>query len=291
MTRRHALKTIATTGALASLPHLSSSELSAAAASAAPTNGSFRHSVCKWCYRLPLEKFAQEAKKIGLHSIELLNLNEVPVVQKHGLSCAVLNGPSAINNGFNRKANHAKFVPAFIKAIEEAAALGVPNIICFSGNRNKGQSDEEGLEVCAEGLKQIMSAAEKAKVTLIMELLNSKVNHRGYQCDHTEWGAKLVDKVGSERFKLLYDIYHMQIMEGDVIRNINQYKDRIGHYHTAGNPGRNEFEPQDAQELYYPGIMKAIHDSGYRGYVGQEFVPRRNPLTSLANAIQICTVA
>jgi hydroxypyruvate isomerase len=289
MNRRNALKTIAAAGSLAVFSRVTPA---ASAQSSVSSGGdSFKHSVCAWCYKkIPLEKFAVAAKKIGLDSIELLNLNQIPVVQKHGLACAVANGPTAIENGFNRRENHKRFVPAYIKAIEQCGKLGVPNIICFSGNRRK-QPDAEGLEICAEGVKQIMSAAEKAKVTVIMELLNSKVNHKDYQCDHTAWGVELVKRVGSERFKLLYDIYHMQIMEGDVIRNIRQYKDYIGHYHTAGNPGRNEFEPQDVQELNYPAIMKAIHDTGYRGYVGQEFVPTRDPLASLAAAVKICTVS
>ncbi|MDR1497028.1 MAG: TIM barrel protein [Puniceicoccales bacterium] len=287
MNRRDVLKTIA---AASSLAVFTPDTSAARNKNAASSSGSFKHSVCAWCYRMPLEKLILGAKKIGLDSVELLNLDQIPLVQKHGLTCAVANGPSSIPNGFNRSENHKRYVPAFIKAIEQCAALNVPNIICFSGNR-RGQSDAEGLEICAQGLKQIMSAAEKNKVTVVMELLNSKINHKDYQCDHTEWGVELVKRVGSERFKLLYDIYHMQVMEGDVIRNIRRYKDYIGHYHTAGNPGRNEFEPQDVQELNYTAISKTIHDIGFRGYLGQEFTPRRSPLASLAAAVKICTVS
>jgi hydroxypyruvate isomerase len=178
-------------------------------------------------------------------------------------------------------------VPAFIERIRECADAGIPSVICFSGNR-RGQSDEEGIEICAEGLKQIMPAAERAGVSVVMELLNSRVNHKDYQCDRTPWGVALCQKVGSERFKLLYDIYHMQIMEGDIIRTIQNNHTYIGHYHTGGNPGRNEID--ETQELNYPAIMRAIKATGYQGFVGQEFIPKRDPLTSLREAIRLCSV-
>ncbi|MDR1010090.1 MAG: TIM barrel protein [Opitutaceae bacterium] len=299
MNRRQALKTIAATGALTALTRMTPtalaapSEISNMKSEIPPAPGALRQSVCAWCYikKIPLPEFALAAKKLGLGSIELLDPAQWPVVQKAGLECAVANGPksSSIRRGFNRREHHANLVPDFLARIAECSESGIPNLICFSGNRD-GQSDEEGLEICAEGLKKITSAAEKARVTLIMELLNSKVNHKDYQCDHTAWGVELVKRVGSDRFKLLYDIYHMQVMEGDVIRTIRESAPCIGHYHTAGNPGRNEFEPADAQELNYPAIMRAIRDTGYRGYIGQEFVPKRDPLTSLAAAIKICAV-
>jgi hydroxypyruvate isomerase len=166
---------------------------------------------------------------------------------------------------------------------------GFENVICFSGNR-EGMADEQGLENCAKGLKRLLATAEKYKVTLVMELLNSKVNHKDYMCDRTPWGVELCKRIGSERFKLLYDIYHMQIMEGDVIRTIKDNHAYIAHYHTAGNPGRNEFEPQDIQELNYPAIMQAIVETGYQGHVGQEFIPTRDKVTSLAEAVRICDV-
>jgi hydroxypyruvate isomerase len=303
MNRRHALKSLAVTAATAAFTALPRIPLFGADAAtttetvAPPAAGSFRHSVCKWCYdrplRLPLDKFAAEVKKIGVHSIELLQLKEIPVVQAAGLECAVGYAPDggSINRAFNRRDLHARLVPSFLKTIEECAALRVSNVICFSGNRNRGQSDDEALDVCAEGLKKIMSAAEKFKVTVIMELLNSAVDHKGYQCDNTAWGVRLADKIGSPRFKLLYDIYHMRVMGEDVVATIRARKDYIAHYHTAGVPGRHEFEPRDKQKLDYPAIMKVIHDLGFRGYVGQEFVPTRKPLESLAAAVKICTVA
>ncbi|MDR2430460.1 MAG: TIM barrel protein [Puniceicoccales bacterium] len=293
MNRRQALKTAALAGVATALSRLAPS-LRAEAPSPVPAPGnSFKHSVCYWCCRMPLDKLADAAGKIGLHSIELLSLDQIPIVQKRGLTCACAYGPKetrSIDDGFNRRKNHDKFLAGYEDAIARCAKLGIPSIICFSGKRMKDQSDEEGLKVCAEGLRRIMPAAEKAGVTLIMELLNSKVNHKGYLCDRTAWGVELVKRVGSERFKLLYDIYHMQVMEGDVIRTIRENHKHIAHYHTAGNPGRNEFEPQDIQELNYPAIMKAIHDTGFRGYVGQEFNPKRKLLASLENAVKICTV-
>ncbi len=250
--------------------------------------GNINHSACKWCYpKLSVEELAAQGKAVGLQSIELLGPADWPILKKYGLTCAMAEGPSTIPDGFNRTENHAKLVPAFKQRIQEAADAGLPNVIVFSGNR-RGMSDEEGLQNCAAGLKQIMSAAEKAKVTICMELLNSKVDHADYMCDHTAWGAALVQAVGSDRFKLLYDIYHMQIMEGDVIRTIRNNHQYIGHYHTGGNPGRNEID--ETQELYYPAIMRAIVDTGYKGFVAQEFIPKRDPITSLGEAIKICDV-
>lgn len=249
---------------------------------------SFHHSVCKWCYKdIPLEDLAAAAKGLGLESIELLGPEDFPLLKKHGLTCAMANGASTIRDGFNRRENHERLEAGFIKRIQECADAGVPNVICFSGSR-KGQADELGLEICAEGLKRIMGKAEKAGVNVVMELLNSRVNHPDYQCDHTEWGVELCKRVGSERFKLLYDIYHMQIMEGDVIRTIQTHHKYIAHYHTGGNPGRNEID--ETQELCYPAIMRAIKATGFTGFVAQEFIPKRSPLQSLAEGVRICTV-
>ena len=254
-----------------------------------------RHSVCKWCYsKIPLDDFAKAAKEIGLESVELLDPKDWPTVQKYGLTCALANGTTTIPSGFNRVEHHAKYVPSMIERINACADAGIPSVITFSGNRSDKTlgkiSDEQGLENCVTGLKQIVGAAEKRGVTVIMELLNSKVNHKDYMCDRTPWGVELVKRVGSERFKLLYDIYHMQIMEGDVIRTINESHPYIGHYHTAGNPGRAEFEAGDQQELYYPPIMRAIAATGFKGFVAQEFIPKRDPLTSLRAAVKLCTV-
>ena len=295
VTRRQALATL--TGAVLAGSATATAQGAAPAAGAGATPSSatghdgthpIRHSVCKWCYsKTPLVDLARAAKSFGMESIELLNPPEWPVVQELGLTCAIANGPGGINDGFNRRENQVTLIPAYLKRIEECANAGIPSLILFSGNR-RGQSDSEGLDICAEGIKQIVGAAEKHGVTLCMELLNSRVNHKDYQCDRTEWGVELCRRVGSERFKLLYDIYHMQIMEGDIIRTIQTHHAYFGHYHTGGNPGRAEID--GSQELNYPAIMRAIRATGYRGFVGQEFIPKRDPLTSLREAVQPCTV-
>ncbi|GAC1654378.1 MAG: TIM barrel protein [Gemmatimonadaceae bacterium] len=261
-------------------------------AGAATRIESFHHSVCKWCYRdLSVEQLTTAAKGIGMHSVELLDPEEWPAVKAQGLTCAMVNAPgdgrTRIPKGFNRVENHAWLVPLYLERIPLVAHAGLPNLICFSGNRG-GIGDEEGLENCERGLRAIMPAAEQHGVTVCMELLNSKVDHHDYQCDHTPWGVALVKRVGSERFKLLYDIYHMQIMEGDVIRTIRDNHQHIAHYHTGGVPGRHEID--DSQELYYPAVMRAIRDTGFRGYVAQEFIPTRDPVTSLAQGVQLCRV-
>jgi hydroxypyruvate isomerase len=258
------------------------------AAETSASRGNIKQSVCRWCYgNIPLEKLAAEARRIGYQSIELLTPQEFPTVKEVGLTCAMLSGACTIPDGFNQKKNHDGLEKSTRQHIEFAAANSLPNVIVFSGNR-RGMSDEEGLANCVEGLKRVVGFAEEKKVTVCMELLNSKVNHADYMCDRTPWGAELVKQVGSPRFKLLYDIYHMQIMEGDVIRTIQENKDYIGHYHTGGNPGRHEID--ETQELYYPAIVKGILDTGYTGYLGQEFVPERDPLTSLAQGFKICDV-
>ena len=283
LTRREILQSLAAGFALAALPR------TGVAAGAAGGAGNFRHSVCKWCYRdIPLAEFAAAVKEFGLDSVELLNPEDWPVVQKLGLTCAMANGTTTIPKGMNRLEHHAAYVPSMIERIKLCADAGIPNVILFSGNRD-GMSDEQGLENCAIGLKQLMGEAEKRGVTVCMELLNSKVNHKDYMCDRTPWGVELCKRVGSERFKLLYDIYHMQIMEGDVIRTIQESHVYIGHYHTAGNPGRNEID--DTQELNYSAIMRAIKATGFTGFVAQEFVPKRKPpLDSLRAAVKLCTV-
>lgn len=249
---------------------------------------SFRHSVSQWCFpNIPLPELARAARDIGIASIELLEPADWAALRPHGLVCAMARGPGSIEQGFNRRENHAALVPAFLERIRECAAAGVPNVVCFSGNR-RGLDDEEGLDHCAAGFSQLVGAAERAGVTLCLELLNSKVDHPDYQCDHTAWGVELVKRVGSERLKLLYDIYHMQIMEGDVVRTIEQNHAYIAHYHTAGVPGRHEID--DSQELNYPRIMHAIAATGFTGFVGHEFLPLRNPLASLREAVELCTV-
>jgi hydroxypyruvate isomerase len=258
------------------------------AAETSKVRGHIKQSVCRGCYaKIPLEKLAAEAKRIGYQSIELLVPEEVKVVKSYGLTCAMLKGVCKIPDCLNRTENHAQVERKLHDYIEFAADNGLPNVICFSGNR-RGMSDEEGLVNCAAGLKRIIGFAEHKKVTICMELLNSKVNHKDYMCDHTKWGVELVKQVGSPRFKLLYDIYHMQIMEGDVIRTIQENKDYIAHFHTAGVPGRHEID--ETQELNYAAIVRAIVDTGYEGYLGQEFTPTRDPMTSLAQAFRICDV-
>lgn len=251
--------------------------------------GNIHHSVSQWCYGdIALEDFAKACKEMGLESIELLQEKDWATVKKHGLSCAVGYATDfGIPKGFNRISNHEKLIADFEAMIPKAAAAGVPNLICFSGNR-EGQDDCEGLINCAKGLRKLMPSAEKHGVTIIMELLNS-YGHKDYQCDKTAWGAALCEMVGSERFKLLYDIYHMQIMEGNVIENINKYIPYIGHIHTGGVPGRHELD--ETQELNYTAIMQAVLKTGYKGYVGQEFVPaQKDKLESLRKSILICDV-
>ncbi len=251
--------------------------------------GNIHHSVSQWCYGdIPLEEFAKACKEMGIESIELLNEKDWPVIANAGLKCAVGYATDwGIPKGFNRKENHSKLIADFEAMIPKAAAAGVPNLICFSGNR-EGLDDNEGLINCAIGLRQLMPTAEKNGVTIIMELLNS-YGHKDYQCDRTSWGAALSEMVGSERFKLLYDIYHMQIMEGNIIENMTRYIRYIGHIHTGGVPGRHELD--ETQELYYPAIMQAVVKAGYTGYVGQEFVPsQKDKLASLKKCIQICDV-
>lgn len=252
--------------------------------------GKIKHSVCKWCYRdISMEDLCKAAEGIGLSSIEIVGVEDWPTLQKYGLTCAMGNGVSlGIPKGWTDPQYHEELIKLAEEFIPLAAKYNVPNLIVFSGNRN-GMDDETGMINSAKGLRKIMSLAEKHKVTIVMELLNSKVNHKDYMCDRTTWGAALCEMVGSERFKLLYDIYHMQIMEGDVIRTIQDHHQYIAHYHTGGVPGRHEID--ESQELYYPAIMKAIVDTGYTGYVGQEFVPaREDKLASLAQGVQICDI-
>ena len=284
--RRDAIKTAAA-GVLGALS-VSGASARADDKEAPKVKGNIKQSVCRWCYnKIPLETLATEAKKMGFKSIDLLSPDEYLKVKPLGLTCAMISGITSINDCLNRKDQHERCEALARKLIDFAAAEGLPNVICFSGNR-KGMSDDEGLENCAIGIERFIKYAEEKKVTIAMELLNSKVNHPDYMCDHTAWGVKLCKRVGSERFKLLYDIYHMQIMEGDVIATLKANKDYIAHYHTGGVPGRAEID--DSQELNYPAIMKAILETGYQGYVAQEFIPKREPLASLQQSFTICDV-
>ena len=301
MTRRSALRTLAGSTAAIAAATAFTRRLPAADAAAAPKlKGNIHQSVCAWCYsglfnpgkdkaaKMSFEDFCRECASMGLESVELLGPAEWPAVKKAGLICAMCHGPDSIPYGWNRVEHHDELLPKFEKAIPEVAAAGFPNIITFSGNR-KGMSDEEGLENCVKGLKRLAPIAEKHKVTVCMELLNSKRSHKDYMCDHTAWGVEVCKRVGSERFKLLYDIFHMQIMEGDMIDTIRENHQYIAHYHTGGVPGRNEID--DTQEINYPAVMRAIVATGYKGFVGQEFVPKQGePLASLRRCVQICDV-
>ncbi len=233
-----------------------------------------------------LEAVLPRLAKMGIKGIDLLNPEQFGMLKGTGLICTMTRSHS-LTKGLNRKENHAECLAILRKAIEATAEAGFPNVITFPGNR-EGMDDDEGLKNCVIALKQVVGLAEAKKVTICMELLNSKLNHKDYMADHTAWGAELVRAVGSDRFKLLYDIYHMQVQEGDIIATIRKYKDCIGHYHTAGVPGRNEID--DSQELYYPAIMRAIVETGYKGYVAHEYGPKKDPMTSLARAIEICDV-
>lgn len=289
--RRNSLKKIGGTVALSLIGTSMSQRIYAAEnILPEPLKGQINHSVCRWCYNdIPFEDLCKAAKDIGIPSIELVGPEEWPILKKYGLTSALPWGAGlGIEKGFNNPELHAELIKSYEDMIPKVAAAGYNQIICFSGNR-KGLDDQKGIENCAIGLKKLMPIAEKHGVTMVMELLNSKVNHPDYQCDHTEWGVALCDAIGSERFKLLYDIYHMQIMEGDVIATIKKYHSYISHYHTAGVPGRHEID--ETQELYYPAIMKAIIDTGFKGYVAQEFVPKKeDKLASLKEGIKICDV-
>lgn len=252
--------------------------------------GNVNHSVCRWCFgKLSLDELCIEAKKIGIKAIDLVGPEGWPTLKKHGLYSSMCNG-AEINlvDGWNDPKFHATLIKNYTEMIPKVAEAGYTQLICFSGNR-RGKDDETGLKNCVDGLKQVLPLAEQHGVVLVMELLNSKVDHKDYQCDHTAWGAELAKRLGSENFKLLYDIYHMQIDEGNVISNIQTFHPYISHYHTAGVPGRNEID--DTQELFYPAIVKAILATGFKGYLAQEFIPKyQDNIKSLRDAVNICDV-
>lgn len=294
MNRRNLLKTTASAAALTMTGPLAS----LAADSAAPQlKGNIKHSVSRWCYgSIPLEELCQAVKPMGITSIELTGPKEWEVLKKYGLTSAMGQADSWSNgiglpNFFNNPKNHDAIVAGFEQLIPKAKEYGVTNLICFSGNRN-GLGDYQGLLNCKKGLVRVMPMAEKAGVTITMELLSSRDSHPDYQCDNVEWGAVLCEMVGSPNFKLLYDIFHMQSMTGDHIRNIQRYGQYISHYHTGGMPGRHEID--ETQEIYYPAIVRAIVASGYKGYIGQEFIPSSKDkaamLESLRKSVLICDV-
>ncbi len=289
--RRSAIKNIiAGTASIAVSGPLTSFTAQKMETSGTALKGNINHSVCRWCYGdIPLDELCDQAKKMGIKGIDLVGPKEWPTLKKYGLDSPMCNGAEiSLTQGFNNKKYHETLVKNYSEMIPLVAKAGYTNLICFSGSR-EGMDNETGWNNSVEGLKKVIGLAEKYKVVLVMELLNSKVNHKDYQCDRTSWGAELAKRLGSENFKLLYDIYHMQIDEGDVIRNINDYHQYINHYHTGGVPGRNEID--DTQELYYPAIMRAILKTGFKGYVAQEFIPlKKDKLASLKAAIQICDV-
>jgi hydroxypyruvate isomerase len=255
--------------------------------------GNINHSVCRWTYNfLPLEELCKVVKESGFAAIDLVGPKEWGILKKHGIFSSMCNGAEiSLTEGWNDKQYHATLIKNYTEHINLVADAGYKNLICFSGNR-KGMDDEAGMKTSAEGLKQIMALAEKRGVIVQMELLNSKINHKDYMCDKSAWGVGLCKQIGSENFKLLYDIYHMQIDEGDVIHTITDHHQYFGHYHTAGVPGRHEID--ETQELYYPAIMKAIVGTGFKGYTAQEFIPtgKDNSLkiAALKMAIKICDV-
>ncbi len=258
----------------------------------APLKGRIQQTVCQWCYggltqnAAAKDKFYAAVARMGIKGVDLTGPADWPLMKQHGLVCSMVPAQS-IGKGFNRVENHAACIAEARKSIDLAAEHGWPNVICFSGNR-AGLADDEGAKNCVAGLKQVIGYAEEKKITLCMELLNSKRNHADYMCDRTAWGVNVCRQVGSPRMKLLYDIYHMQVQEGDIIDTIRESIEYIGHFHTAGVPGRNEID--DTQELNYPAIMNAIARLKFTGFVGQEFSPTRDPLASLAQAVKICDV-
>jgi hydroxypyruvate isomerase len=277
------------------------SELAAASLAASPVlssaaelqttqrKGRIRQSVSRWCYeKIPLIELCERGAAIGLKAIDLLNEEEWDMPRRYGMVCSMgYGGGGEIGSAMNRMENHTKIEEAFRKSIPRAAKLGVPNVITFSGNRG-GMSDEEGAKNTIAGLNRVKKIAEDHGVTICMELLNSKVDHKDYMCDHTAWGVRVMQAVNSPRVKLLYDIYHVQIMEGDLIRTITDNIEWLGHFHTGGVPGRHELD--DTQEVNWAGVMCAIAATKYTGYVAHEFIPTREPMRSLQEAVELCDV-
>ncbi len=254
-----------------------------------PIKDRIKQSVSRWCYgKIPMPDFCKAVKEMGLVGIDLLDPNEWATVKEHGLICTMANGPGGIEKGWNDPANHKRLIENAEKRLREVAEAGLTNMIVFSGNRGK-IDDKEGLENCVKGLKEIMPLAEQLGVNVIMELLNSKRDHKNYMCDHTAWGVELAKRIGSPRFKLLYDIYHMQIMEGDIIQTLKDNIQYIGHIHTGGVPGRNDID--ETQELNYRRICEVLVELNYDGFVAHEFIPKNpDPLQSLKRAYEICNV-
>ncbi len=285
LSRRNVLKSALSGVAMSSLPSSSWPQ----EATPIKRKGNIRQSVSRWCYKnIPLEKLCAYAAEIGLKGMDLLNPDEFEVPGRYGLVCSMgYAGGGEIGSAMNRVENHARIEEGFRKYIPLAAKAGVPNVITFSGNR-AGMSDEEGAKNTIAGLNRVKKIAEDHGVTICLELLNSKVDHHDYMCDHTAWGVQVVQAVNSPRVKLLFDIYHMQIMEGDLVRTIQKNIDWIAHFHTGGVPGRHELD--GTQEVQWDGVMRGIAATNFRGYVAHEFVSSRDPLTSLRQAADLCDV-
>jgi hydroxypyruvate isomerase len=285
LSRRTLLKGALTGAAVASVPSMVWPQ----EASSVPRKGRIKQSVSRWCYKeIPLDQLCAHANQIGLKAIDLLNPEDYEVPRRYGLVCSMAYaGGGELVSAMNRVENHARIEEGFRKYIPLAAKAGVPNVITFSGNRN-GMSDEEGARNTIAGLNRVKKIAEDNGVVICMELLNSKVDHKDYMCDHTAWGVRVVQAVNSPHVKLLYDIYHMQIMEGDLVRTIQENIQWIGHFHTGGVPGRHELD--GSQEVQWDGVMRGIAATSFQGYVAHEFVPTRDPLTSLRQAVDECDV-
>ena len=254
-----------------------------------PRKGRVKQSVSRWCYKqIPLDDLCAAAAQMGLKAVDLLKPDEYEVPARYGLVCSMAYADGGeIGSALNRVENHARIEEGFRKYIPLAAKAGVPNVITFSGLR-AGMSDDEGAKNAIIGLNRVKKIGEDHGVTICMELLNSKVDHKDYMCDHTAWGVRVVEEVNSPRVKLLYDIYHMQIMEGDLVRTIQQNIQWLAHFHTGGVPGRHELD--GTQEVQWDGVMRGIVAANFQGYVAHEFVPTRDPLTSLRQAVDLCDV-
>ncbi len=288
LTRRDALKSGLAATALASLT--AQLRASTHGEAAAPTRKNRIHqSACRWCYKdIPLDQLCAFAASIGMKGIDLLSVDEWEVPHRYGLICTMGQaGGGTILDALNRLEHHDAIEAAFRTNIPLAAKSGVPNVITFSGTR-RGMSDDEGVRNTVAGLNRVKKIAEDNGVNICMELLNSKVNHPDYMCDHTAWGVRVMQEVNSPNVKLLYDIYHMQIMEGDLIATIRANLNWLGHFHTGGVPGRHELD--STQEVQWDGVMRALADAGFKGYVAHEFVPVRDPLASLRAAVDLCDV-
>ena len=278
MTRRDALQILPASLALAQT----------ARSATAPSAGRLKQSLARWCYaKIPIDDLCRAAADMGITGMDLVAPADWPTLKKYGITSSMVQGAGNFTDGWNRKENHDKLEMQMRASIKGAAEAGLPNVITLAGTR-RGMSDEEGRDNCIIGLRRVKSFAEDHNVTICMELLNSKVDHKDTMADHTAWGVSVMKGVDSPRVKLLYDIYHMQIMEGDIIRTIRENIQYIAHFHAAGVPGRNELD--DTQELQWRTIAKAIADLNFQGFIAHEFVPTRDPLTSLRQAVTLCTV-